>query len=78
MGKHKYTIKDKSELLKLKPEVWRGIKGFKLYVIHPNALKFDFLLYLPSHRLRSAAWSFIEFLNKVMLGGRILVEFELW
>jgi hypothetical protein len=78
MKKLKYTIKDKSELLKLKPEVWRGIKGFKLYVIHPNALKFDFLLHLPSHRLRSAAWSFIQLLNAIMLrGGRILIEIEL-
>ncbi|MCR6691553.1 MAG: hypothetical protein MRT15_04115 [archaeon YNP-LCB-003-016] len=78
MVKLKYTIKDKSELLKLKPEVWRGIKRFRMHIIHPNALKFDFLLHLPSHRLRSAAWSFIELLNRIMLrGGRILVEFEL-
>ncbi|MCR6692667.1 MAG: hypothetical protein MRT15_09760 [archaeon YNP-LCB-003-016] len=77
MVKLVYTIERKEDLLKLKPEVWRGIKGFKLYVIHPNALKFDFLLHLPSHRLRSAAWSFIEILNRIMLRGRILVEFEL-
>ncbi|MCR6692823.1 MAG: hypothetical protein MRT15_10560 [archaeon YNP-LCB-003-016] len=77
MKKFKYTIKDKTELLKLKPEVWRGIKRFRMHIIHPNALKLDFLLHLPSHRLRSATWSFITFLNAIMLKKRILVEFEI-
>jgi hypothetical protein len=77
MRKLKYTIKDKSELLKLKPEVWREIKIFKMHIIHPNALRFDFLLHLPSHRLRSVAWSFIEILNRIMLKRRILIEIEI-
>jgi hypothetical protein len=77
MVKLVYTIERKEDLLKIKPEVWRGIKTFKMHIIHPNALKFDFLLHLPSHRLRSAAWSFIEIMNRIMLRGRILVEFEI-
>jgi hypothetical protein len=77
MVKLTYTIEKKEDLLKIKPETWRGIKHFRMHIVHPNALKFDFLLHLPSHRLRSAAWSFIQLLNRIMLrGGRILIEFE--
>jgi hypothetical protein len=78
MRKLTYTVERREDLLKIKPETWRGIKRFKMHIIHPNALKFDFLLNLPSTWLRSAAWSFIQFLNKVMLKEkRILVEFEI-
>jgi len=76
MVKLVYTVERKEDLLKIKPEVWRGIKCFRMHIIHPNALKFDFLLHLPSHRLRSAAWSFIEILNRIMLKKRILIEIE--
>jgi len=73
-----FMVSSPQELLKLKPELWRQLKTWRVYKWHPATTKLEWLLrYLPTHTLRGLAFTFISNVNRILMRGRIIFEVEL-
>ena len=73
-----FMVSGPQELLKLKPELWRQLKCWRVWKWHPATVKLEWLLrYLPTHTLRSLAFIFISKVNWILMRNRIVFEVEL-